>query len=176
MRKFTKTFIFLVITGFLFASCNNGDPTTKNPNIAKLSETSKKAIDNITKKGCDCLKTHNKELKSVIEELKPIMAEAEKQKGDPMEMMGKIMGPMMKMQAFGECQQKTMVMEDEAVNKALEEDFKKIVNSNKDKKGIPEISEEITLAYFSKNCPKEAKLLDELSKLDEQMSKISKGR
>jgi len=176
MRTFTKTLMAFALIGFLMTSCGGGDPTSKNPDIAKLSDTSKKALDEASKGGCECLKKHGKDLKAVIDELKPIIADAEKSKEDPMAMMGKIIGPMMKMKDFGECFEKTMDKKDEAVDKAMEEDMKKIMGDNTDPKAKNKKQMEILQAYFGKNCPSEAKIFDEFMKFGEQMDKLSKGR
>ena len=176
MNYITKNLFVILTACIMFISCAGGDATSKNPDIAKLSDTSKKAMDEASKGGCECLKKHGKDLKAVLEELKPIFADAEKSKEDPMAMMGKIMGPMMKMKDFGECFEKTMDKKDEAADKAMEEDMKKIMGDNTDPKAKNKKQMEILQAYFGKNCPSEAKIFDEFMKFGEQMDKLSKGR
>ncbi len=176
MNYITKNLFVILTACIIFISCAGGDATSKNPDIAKLSDASKKALDEASKGGCECLKKHGKDLKALIDELKPILADAEKSKDDPMAMMGKIMGPMMKMKDFGECFEKSMDNEDEASAKAREEDLKKILGDNADPKAKQKKQMEILQAYFGKNCPSEAKIFDEFTKVGEQMDKLSKGR
>lgn len=176
MNYITKNLFVILTACIMFISCAGGDATSKNPEIAKLSATSKKAMEEASKGGCECLKKHGKDLKAAIDELKPILVDAEKSKEDPMAMMGKIMGPMMKMKDFGECFEKTMDKDAEASAKAMEEDLKKIVGDNPDPKAKEKKQMEILQAYFGKNCPNESKIFGEFIKLGESMEKLSKRK
>jgi hypothetical protein len=175
MNYTTKNLFAILTACVIFISCAGGDPTSKNPDVAKLSDTSKKAMDEASKGGCECLKTHGKDLKAVIEEIKPVLAEAEKSNVEPGALMGKLMGPMMKVQDFGECFQK-VDKKDEAADKAMEEDLKKIMGDNTDPKDKQKKQMEILQSYFSKNCPNEAKTFDEFMKFGEQMDKTFKKK
>jgi hypothetical protein len=173
MNYTTKNLFAILTACVIFISCAGGDPTSKNPDVAKLSDTSKKAMEEASKGGCECLKTHGKDIKAIITEIKPVLAEAEKSKGDPSEMIGKIMGPMMKISEFGKCLEKAADRNEEA-DKAMEEDLKKILGDNTDSKAKQKKQLEILQAYFGKNCPDESKTFDELTKIGEQMDKTFK--
>jgi hypothetical protein len=175
MTNLTKTLFALLSAGIMLTSCGGGDPTSKNPDVAKLSDTSKKAMDEASKGACECLKTHGKDLKAVIEEIKPVLAEAEKSSENPGALMGKLMGPMMKVKDFGECFQK-VDKKDEASDKAMEEDLKKIMGDNTDFKDKQKKQMEILQAYLSKNCPNEAKTFEDFMKFGEQMDKTFKKK
>jgi hypothetical protein len=168
MTNLTKNLFALLTACIMLTSCGD-DPT------AKLSDTSKKAMDEASKGRCECLKTHGKDLKAVIDELKPVLAEAEKSNMEPGALIGKIMGPMMKLNEFGICFKKNNKKE-EAADKAMEEDLKKIMGKNTDFKDKQKKQMEILQSYFSKNCPNEAKTFDEFMKFGEQMDKTFKKK
>ncbi len=171
MKTLTKKFI-LALSVLIFLSSCGGDATSKNPDIAKLSDTSKKAMEEASKGGCECLKTHGKDIKAIITEIKPVIAEAEKSKDNPSEMLSKIMGPMMKISEFGKCLNKSADRSEEA-DKAMEEDLKKILGDNPDSNAKKKKQLEILQAYFGKNCPDESKTFDELTKVGEQLEKLT---
>jgi hypothetical protein len=168
MTNLTKTLFVLLSAGIMFTSCGGDD-------IAKLSDTSKKAMDEASKGGCECLKTHGKDIKTVLDELKPVLAEAEKSNGEDKEIIAKILGPMMIITEFGQCLAKS-AKRNEAADKAMEEDLKKILGDNTDPKAKQKKRLEILQAYLSKNCPNEAKTFEEFMNFDEQMNKIFKKR
>jgi hypothetical protein len=60
---------------------------------------------------------------------------------------------------------------DEAADKVMEEDMKKIMGDNTDSKAKQKKQLEILQVYLSKNCPNEAKTFDEFMKFGEQMDK-----
>ncbi len=172
MNYITKNLFVILTACIIFISCAGGDATSKNPDIAKLSATSKKAMEEASKGGCECLKTYGKDIKAIITEIKPALEEAEKSKDDPSEMLSKIMGPMMKISEFGKCLKKSSDRSEEA-DKAMEEDLKKILGDNPDSKAKKKKQLEILQAYFGKNCPDESKTFDELTKVGEQMEKLT---
>jgi hypothetical protein len=178
MLKLTKNFILLIAIAFAVISCNNNTENKNsfenNADIAKLSDGSKKAIDEATKVGCKCLKEHGSELKSVLDELKPVLAEAEKSE-NPMEVMGKVMGSMMKMQNFGQCMKDADPGEFEGAN-ALSEDMKKILGDNPEPNATQKKQMELFAAYFNKNCPNDAKIFDDFIKFGEAMQALSSKR
>jgi hypothetical protein len=174
MRTLTKTLMSALVAAIFMTSCA-GDPTSSNPDIAKLSDVSKKALDEVSKKGCECLKKHGKGLQEFMAEAKPLLADAEKSE-NPMEVMGKLMGSMMKMKDFGECFKDVDPKGDEATEKAMEEDMKKILGENPERGAEKKKQMEIMNAYFGKNCPSEAKIFADFIKFGEQMENLRKKK
>jgi hypothetical protein len=172
MKILSNALLAVIMTAFVFTSCKN-DPTANNADIAKLSDVSKKALDESSKKVCTCLKDNGKDLKAVLDEINPKLAEAEKSE-NPMEILMGIMGSMGKIKAFGECIEKANPEDDEASKKALEEDMKKIMGENSDREAENKKMLEIMNAYLSKNCPDEQKIFADFMGLGEKMQAISK--
>jgi hypothetical protein len=172
MKILSNALLAVIMTAFVFTSCKN-DPTANNADIAKLSDVSKKALDESAVKVCTCLKDNGKDLKAVLDEINPKLAEAEKSE-NPMEILMGIMGSMGKIKAFGECIEKANPEDDEASKKALEEDMKKIMGENSDREPENKKMLEIMNAYLSKNCPDEQKVFADFMGLGEKMQAISK--
>jgi hypothetical protein len=178
MRALTKTLLAFVAGAFFLTSCG-GDPTASNPDIKQMSDASKKALDDAAKVSCGCLKTNGKDLKEATTKMKPILAEAEKAE-NPMEVLGK-MGEIMEglkgLEAFGECMKDARPGKgDEAAEKALEEDMKKIMGEKPDFKAVSEKRRDISLAFLKKNCASEAKILEDMMKVQEDASALRKKK
>jgi hypothetical protein len=68
MKILSNALLAVIMTAFVFTSCKN-DPTANNADIAKLSDVSKKALDESAVKVCSCLKDNGKDLKAVLDEM-----------------------------------------------------------------------------------------------------------
>jgi len=173
MRALTKTLLAFAASAFILTSCG-GDPTASNPDVKKMSDTGKKALDESAKVSCGCLKTSGKELKEVMVKLKPILADAEKAE-NPMESFSKMADAMKSLAAFGECMKDARPGKgDEAAEKALKEDMDKIMGEKPDFKAVSEKRKELSFAFLKKNCPSEAKILEDFMKIENDAKSLRK--
>lgn len=175
MKLFAKSLLSVVAAVLFLTSCGGGNPATSNPDIAKMSDTTQKALDTASKSLCGCLKDHGSGLKEFGKELKEVIAEMEKASDeDKMAVMGKMMGAMGKMKDFGGCMDKAKPSgEDE---KAMEEDMKKLVGEDADKKTRTKKTFEILQVYLDKNCPSDAKTFKEFVASMEDLEKLKDMR
>jgi hypothetical protein len=170
MKILSNALLAVIMTAFVFTSCKN-DPTANNADIAKLSDVSKKALDESSKKACTCLKDNGKDLKAFLDEVNPKLAEAEKSE-NPMEIIMDIQGSGDKIKNFSECLSKANPKDDEASNKALEEDINKIMGENSEIEAKSKKMLEMMNAYLTKNCPDEQKVFADFNGLGEKMQTI----
>jgi hypothetical protein len=164
----------VAFVGFLMTSCV-GDPISSNPDIAKLSDKSKKAIDESSKNMCECLKIHKEDLKSLTElinDFKPKIAKAEESKEVALEIIQDL-GPKMSMRELGGCMEsKRSKIEDED-RESIDKDIDKIVGEKPDRRIREMKIMDIYLSYFGKNCPSEAKLFSQIIEFAKKMDKLS---
>ncbi len=173
MHTLIKTLFVAFFAAVFITSCG-GDPTASNPDIAKLSESSKNALDKASQALCTCLKQNGEGLKEFINEVKPILADAKKAE-NPMEAMGKLMGSMAKMKDFGECMDKADPSESEEEKGSLNKDIDAIMGDKKDDFEAKQKKQmEILSAFLNKNCSGEAKLFDDFIQFGEDMRNLSK--
>ncbi len=188
MKTLTKNLSLMLLAIFFLASCISADNKEKkegkeatkdeaseNADIAKLSDISKNELDKVSKAGCECLKNHGSELKTFLDEVKPLLAEAKNSK-EPMEVMSKAGDSMIKMNNFGECMNKADTGETEETKKAIDEDLVKILGENPEPEVKQKKQMEILNAYFGKNCPNEGKLFTDFIKFGEEMEALAKNK
>ncbi|WCL80439.1 hypothetical protein PPO43_10710 [Saprospira sp. CCB-QB6] len=201
MRLFSSSLLIALMTSFFLLSCGGEtpaskeaadnkeepkkevkeepktteDPTTSNPEIAKMSEEAKAEMDKMSANACKCLSQHGEELSTFVDEALPMLKEAQnKENTDPMEVMGKLMGSMAKMKAFGECFQKVS----EGINEEmLDAEMKTILGEDIDPKVKDEKQMEIINAFLGKNCPKEQQTFQKFIDFGKEMQALqNKGK
>lgn len=175
MRLFSSSLLIALMTSFFLMSCGGGDPTASNPDIAKMSDEAKAEMDKMSTGACECLSQHGEELTAFVDEALPLLKEAQtKEDTNPMEVMGKLMGSMAKMKAFGECFQKV----GDGVNEdLLDKEMKKIIGEDADGKVKEKKQMEIINAFLGKNCPKEQKVFQKFMDFGKEMEALqNKGK
>lgn len=170
MKQFMIYCLAIVTSVSLFSSCG-GKSVDANPDVAKMSDAGKKAMDKASQSLCTCLKDHGDGLSDAAKELKGIIAEAEKAgEEEKMAMMGKVMGAMAKMKDFGECMDKAKPSgEDED---AMEADIEKIIGEDADSKTKNKKTFEMLQAFLDKNCSADAKKFKDFMSIMEEMDKM----
>ena len=173
MNLFSKSILLAVAAAFFFSSCC-GDPTASNPEVAKMSDAGKKAMDEASQSLCTCLKDHGAGLKGVSAKVKEVAAEVEKAEGaeDKMAAMGKMMEAMGGMKEFTECMNKAKPSGD--AEKAMEDDIKKIVGEDADRKTRNKKTFEIIQVYLDKNCSANAKVFKDFVATMDEMDNLRK--
>ncbi len=173
MKILSNALLAVIMTAFVFTSCKN-DPTANNADIAKMSEAGKKAMDEESKRICSCLKEKSNDFKTLLDEVKPKLAEAEKSE-NPMESVMQIYLSVEKTEkSFGECMSKISPEDDEASSKALKEDFEKIMSEVTDNEAKVKKPIDIMNAYLTKNCANEQKIFADYIGLGEKMNSLQK--
>jgi hypothetical protein len=197
MKFLTNSLMAVAVSAFFFTSCGGGaaktgdtdkkageeevkkaepkkaDPVADNADIAKMSDASKKYLDESSQVICGCLKDHGTELKSFVDEVNPMLSA---EKADLKAIMTKVTETAKKMKAFTDCVGKTDAKRDEATKKGLDEDLKKILGEKPESDAKMKKQMEISVAYVSKNCSDNADLFKSFADLNTKMSELRKKK
>ena len=184
MRLFSSHLLIILVASLFLLSCGSSkkaakavtDPTKNHPDIAKMSKEAKAEMDKLSANACECLKQHGEELNTFVDEALSMLKEAQtKEDANPMEVMGKLMGSIANIRAFGECVQK---VGDNINQELLDEEMKKIIGEDADPKVKEKKQLEITNAFLGKNCPKEQqvfqKFVDFTKEVEALINRINK--
>ena len=173
MKQIAQTLLTAVVATFFLFSCG-GDPTASNPDIAKMSDAGKKAMSEASEALCTCLNEHGDGLKEFTKEMKSVAAEIEKAEDGEGKMaaMGKVMGAMGKMKAFGKCMDEAKPSGD--AKKAMEDDMKKIIGEDGDRKAKTKKTFELLSTFLDKNCSSNSQTFKDFISTMDQMDDMKK--
>jgi hypothetical protein len=194
MNVLTKSLFLLIAVATFLSSCGGAakteekkeggeevkkeepkkaDPVADNADIAKMSDASKKYLEESSTVICGCLKDHGKDLKAFVDEVNPMLSD---EKADMKAIMTKVKDTAKKMSGFTECVSKAEAKRDEATKKGLDEDLKKILGEKPEMEAKMKKQMEISLAYITKNCSDNAPLFSGFMELNTKMSDLRKKK
>jgi hypothetical protein len=167
-----KAQIYSIFLASLCVGCQS-DPTSKNPDIQKLSSQSIKIMNKAAVNTCNCLEKHEASLVTFLDNQEKILGNIPS--GQEIENTFRALIENSKnTKEYNECMKSAQLGADDTEKNVLKNDMIKILGDASDQRSMAKKRQEMMLAFVEKNCKSRLHLIQKYIKQSEEVQNLRK--